>query len=115
VKILLDHCLPRRLKRLFPEHEISSAGEVGWENLRNGRLLAAAGTKFDVFLTIDKNLRYQQNPAKLPISVVVIMAPTNRFEDLAPFAPEIKRTLERLTPGALVEVFLPPLQDLHRA
>jgi len=59
VKILLDHCLPHRLKKSFPAHKVLTAGEMGWEGLQNGDLLAAAASQFDVVLTIDKNLKHQ--------------------------------------------------------
>ena len=81
---------------------------MGWDTLRNGRLLAAAGTQFDVFLTIDKNLKHQQNLAKLPIAVVVILAPTNRFEDVVLFVPAVEQVLSGLQPLSLVEVSLVP-------
>jgi len=99
--------VPRRLKRSFPTHEVLTAGDVGWDGLRNGKLLAVVATRFQVFLTIDKNIKNQQNLATLPVAVVVIMARTNRFEDIAPFVPVIEETLKILRPCTLVEVFLP--------
>ena len=108
MKILLDHCLPRRLKREISPHVVLTAADMGWEGLRNGKLLAAAGAQFDVFLTIDKNLKYEQNLNTLPISVVVIMAPSNRLPDILPFLPAVQEALKTLSPKTLVEVFLPP-------
>ena len=58
MKILFDHCLPRRFRRSFPSHEIRTTAEQKWDRLRNGKLLAVAATEFDVFLTIDKNLKH---------------------------------------------------------
>jgi hypothetical protein len=107
VKIRLDHCLPRRLKRAILPHIASTAAEMGWERLRNGKLLAAAASQFDVFLTIDKNLKHEQNLATLPISVVVIMAPSNRMEDILPFVPVVIDGLKSIQPKTLIEVFLP--------
>ncbi|HWE97460.1 MAG TPA: hypothetical protein VG269_26115 [Tepidisphaeraceae bacterium] len=108
MKILLDHCLPRRLKRSLPGHEVITAAEMGWDRLRNGKLLsAAAGGNFDVFLTIDKNLKNEQNLATLPIAVVVFLARTNRLGDVALFIPALEAALLTLTPCKLVELALP--------
>lgn len=80
---------------------------MGWDDLRNGKLLAAAELKgFEAFLTIDKNLRHQQNPVTLPIAVIVIMARTNRLSDLLPFVPNVEEVIRNLMPGTLVEVNL---------
>jgi hypothetical protein len=81
---------------------------MGWDRLRNGALLAAAAAAhFDVFLTIDKSIKHQQNLATLPIAVVVILAPTNRIADLLPYIPFVETALTQLTPKALIEVSLP--------
>lgn len=107
MKILLDHCLPRRLNSAFPNHDVSTAVELGWDALRNGKLLvAAAANQFDLLLTIDKNLKHQQNLANLPIAVVVILPPTNRFKDLIGYVPAIEEAIKTLTPRTLLEVTL---------
>jgi len=107
VRILLDHCLPRRLAREFPSHAVRTTADQSWDRLRNGRLLAASSGDIDVFLTIDKKLKHQQNLATLPVAVMVIMAPSNRLADLLPFVPEIEMELKRLKPKTLIEIFLP--------
>jgi predicted nuclease of predicted toxin-antitoxin system len=107
VKILFDHCLPRRLSRAFPNHAVRNTADRSWERLRNGRLLSAASNEFDVFLTIDKKLKHQQNLATLPVAVIVIMAPSNRLADLLPFVSAVEEELVRLRPRTLVEVFPP--------
>jgi len=107
VKILLDHCLPRRLARAFPGHTIRTTADQAWERLRNGKLLAAAAVEFDVFLTIDKNLKHEQDMAALPIAVIVIMAKSNRLVDLLPFVPAVEGELTRIKPKTLVEVVRP--------
>jgi hypothetical protein len=109
LKILLDHCLPRRLKRALPSHEVITAAEMGWDRLRNGKLLAAAGAqKFGAFVTIDKNLKKEQNLATLPVAVVVFMARTNRFEDVVLFIPALEAALPTLQPCTLLELYLSP-------
>jgi hypothetical protein len=107
VKILLDHCLPRRLVLSFPSHSVSTAADKGWERLRNGKLLAAAADEFDVFLTIDKNLKHEQNLSMLPIAVMVVMSKSNRLADLLPFVSAIADRLASLERRAYVEVFMP--------
>ena len=107
VTVLLDHWLPRRMISAFPLHEIRTVADVGWERLRNGRLLAEAGDKFDVLLAIDNKIKKGQDLSRLPIAVIVVMAATNRLEDVLPFVPAIERTLTSIRPKTLVEVLLP--------
>jgi len=97
VRVLLDHCIPRRFKRLVTGHEVSTAYELGWASLKNGALLKRAAERFDVFVTVDQNVQFQQNLASLPLPVVVLVAPDNRFATLAPYA------------SRLLEVLLQPL------
>ena len=61
MKVLLDECVPRKLKRELTEHEVLTVTEYGWSGIKNGKLLTLAEAEFDVFLTIDQNLKYQQN------------------------------------------------------
>jgi hypothetical protein len=80
---------------------------MGWDALKNGELLTAAGSKFDVFITVDSKLKHQQNLSALPIAVVVMIAPSNRYDDLAPLAPKVLAALATLAPNTLIEVWLP--------
>jgi predicted nuclease of predicted toxin-antitoxin system len=84
MKILLDHCIDWRLGRSLPSHQIKSSQEMGWECLKNGKLLAAAGASFEVLLTVDQNIKAEQNLSMLPISVMVLIAQSNRLRDLRP-------------------------------
>lgn len=105
MRILLDHCTPKRLRRLFPAHEVRTAYEQGWSGLKNGKLMAeAAAAGFDVLLTVDQNIPFQQNPSALPLALVIIVAINNRFETLAPHAPEIEAALSSISPGEIVRV-----------
>ena len=95
MKILLDHNLPRRLCRLLTEHEVRTARQMGWDALENGVLLQTLATKsFEVFLTIDKNIRHQHNLEKLPVAVVVMDSPSNALPALLPFVPHLVKLLE---------------------
>jgi hypothetical protein len=82
MKLLLDECAPRRLKNYFVGHEISTIEEAGFKGLKNGNLLRAAEGKFEVFITVDKNIEYQQNTATLPLAIVILSAASNRLESL---------------------------------
>jgi predicted nuclease of predicted toxin-antitoxin system len=105
VKILFDHCVPRPLRRELPGHEIKTTREMHWEGLKNGKLLdevQAAG--FDVLLTVDQNMRYQQNLQGRAIAVVVMIANGITVEDLRPLLPAVEETLSLVQPGQLYEV-----------
>ena len=76
----------------------------GWSGINNGKLLALAATRFDVFLTMDRNLEFQQNLTTLPIAILVIEALSNRIEHLRPLVPEILRALNSVRPKSLRRV-----------
>jgi len=78
---------------------------MGWEELKNGKLLAAAATAaFDVFLTVDQNMKAQQNLSTLPIPIIVLVAFSNRRADLVPLPPLLEDVLKSLKPGQLIEI-----------
>ena len=94
MRVLLDECLDRRFVREIAGHEVSTVPEIGWAALKNGELLARAEKDFDVFVTVDRNLSFQQNLPRFSIAVVVLRARSNRLLDLRPLVPEL---LEALT------------------
>ena len=101
MRILLDECLPARLRRDLPGHEVQTVPLAGWAGIKNGkllRLIADAG-KFDVFLTMDKSLPHQQQLKDLPFAVVVLRAKSNRFDDTHPLMPQVIRRLAEFQPG----------------
>jgi len=104
MRILLDEDLPRRLGKHLEGHEVSTVQRSGWSGLKNGKLLALAATQFDVFLTMDSNLEYQQNLKTLPIAVLVVIAVSNRIEHLLPLVPSVLRALEQIAPRTLRRV-----------
>lgn len=72
MRILLDHCVDRRLKRLLVEYQVATAREMGWENFKNGKLLTvAAAAGFDVMFSVDQNIKHQQNLANLPSQLLL--------------------------------------------
>jgi hypothetical protein len=105
MRILLDECVPRPLRRELPGHDVRTVPEMGWAGKRNGELLPLiTAHNFAVFLTTDQNLRYQQNLRAAGIAVLVLVARTNRLGDLAPLMPTARATLATIQPGDLVEV-----------
>ena len=101
MRILLDEDLPRRLCALLVGHEATTVPRSGWAGIKNGKLLALAAGKFDLFLTMDQNLEYQQNMATLPIAVLVVSAVSNRMEHLAPLVPKILKAIDLVPPRSL--------------
>ncbi len=89
MRILLDESLPIELRDELPRHCVRSVLEMGWSALRNGELLRRAAEQFDVFVTADQNLPYQQNLGALPIAVAVLVARSNRLQSLKPLVPEL--------------------------
>jgi hypothetical protein len=95
LKILLDHNVNRRFRKHLPGHGVRTTREFGWEKYENGVLLkVAADAAFDVLLTLDKRLQYQQNLQTLPLTVIVLDSPSNALVELIPFAPAILMFLE---------------------
>ena len=104
MRILLDESLPIELRDLLPQHSVRSVQEMGWSALKNGELLRRSVDAFDVFVTADQNLQYQQNIKALPIAVAVLVARSNRIESLGPLVPELLSALESMRPRTLFRV-----------
>lgn len=104
MRVLLDHCAPKRLRRLLADHEVKTAYQMGWEKVKNGKLLTLAQTEFDVFLTVDQNLAYQQNLEGRSLAVIVLVAPNNKVETLAPLMLQVEALLAGARPGQLYQV-----------
>ena len=102
MRLLLDECVPKRLKRELRGHEVHTVQEAGWAGLTNGALLRAANQSFDVLLTVDQGVQYQQNLAGLRISIVVMAARSNDVDDLRPLVPKVLTALETLQAGQVV-------------
>lgn len=105
MKLLLDENLPKRLKSEFPEHEIYTVRELGWDGKKNGELIHLMITdNFDALLTFDKNLQHQQNFRKYTLPVIVLNAPNNTFLILKGLVPKIKELLSRELPSGGIEI-----------
>jgi hypothetical protein len=104
MRILLDHCIDWRLKQSLPKHKVNSAQEMGWEGLKNRKLLSTAATGFDVMITVDQSIKHQQNIDRLPIAVLALIAHSNRLEDVKRLIPTIEACLPNLKKGSLVQI-----------
>jgi hypothetical protein len=103
-RVLLDENLPRLLKRELPGFEVSTVPEVGWAGVKNGKLLRLAEVEFDIFLTGDRNLSYQQPLHTFNLGIVVVRARTTKLEDLLPLVPEIRKAFHQVKAGQVCQV-----------
>jgi predicted nuclease of predicted toxin-antitoxin system len=106
MKILLDECIDRKLAREFTDYEIKTVPTMGWAGIKNSQLLALAEKEFDVFITVDRNLSFQQNLTQFNIAVVVLQASSNRLADLKPLVPKILEVLSSTIKGQATLVSL---------
>jgi len=105
MRVLLDECVPRPLRWELTGHAVSTVAEMGWKGIENGELLALIrGAEFEAFVTVDQNLAYQQNLRSLGVGVVVLVARTNKLQDLQPLVPSLRKALGRLKPGELIRI-----------
>jgi len=105
MKILLDENLPKKLKRDFPEDDIYTVSDKNWNGRKNGELLALMSTeKFDVFITFDQNIAYQQNLARNPIAVIILIAKSNSYEVLSELLPKIKFEMSKPLTSGIIKI-----------
>jgi predicted nuclease of predicted toxin-antitoxin system len=104
MRILLDENLNWRLERALPGHVVASVQRNGMAGLKNGELLARASVEFDVFITMDGNIAFQQNYAQLPLRIVALRAASNRLVDTEPLMPQLLRLIPCLQPGTLTVI-----------
>ena len=101
MKILLDECIDRRLAQEITGHEVVTVPQAGWAGIKNGDLLRLAQKQFDVFVTVDRNLSFQQYLPGFTIAIIVLQAPTNRLNDLRPLVPQLTRMLPLIPKGEM--------------
>ena len=105
MRILLDECVPRPLKRQLTQYSVRTVVEMGWAGTKNGELLKRMKQEqFTILLTTDQNLRYQQNLKQAGVAIVVMVALSNRLPDLIPLIPQVCEVLETIVPGEVIEV-----------
>jgi uncharacterized protein DUF5615 len=100
----LDECVDWRLSRALVGHDVRTARQMGWTSIKNGELLALASERFDVFVTVDRNLPHQQNIRALPIAVIALHAKTNRLADLLPLVSNLLAAIRSAKPGVVATV-----------
>ncbi len=106
MKVLIDECAPRALKKLdtYHGHVCRTVQEEGWAGKQNGELLNLAEAAFDALVTVDTNLRYQQNLVGRRIAIVVLQSSSNRLDHLRQHFPAVLSALEKIKPGEIILV-----------
>lgn len=104
MRVLLDECVPRKPRRGLTGHEVLTVTERAWSGVENGELLALAEAEFDVFLTVDQNLKYQQNLASFNIGLILLVARNNGFKALSPLMPRVRDALESIKRGDFIRI-----------
>jgi predicted nuclease of predicted toxin-antitoxin system len=105
MRVLVDECAPRAVKKHLTnqDHDCRTVQECGWSGKRNGELLSVAEAAFDVLVTVDTNLRYQQNLTGRKIAIVILLAPSNRLEHLQQHFSDLALSIEKIKPGQIVQ------------
>lgn len=105
MRVLLDESLPRQLVRELKSHTVHTVREMGWNSIKNGELIKVARADgFEVLVTADQNLEYQQNLKRAEIGIVVVAARTNRIEDLLPLVPSLLQAITAVERGQVRHV-----------
>jgi hypothetical protein len=107
--VILDENIPRKLKNRLSGHRVATVPEKGWGGVKNGRLIALIDGVYEVFITADKNLRYQQNLRERILSIIEV--PFNDAVRLLPIAPQILEAIEKTTPGSYEQIQAPISKD----
>jgi predicted nuclease of predicted toxin-antitoxin system len=104
IRVLLDENLPRKLRRIFPNMEVRTVQEEGWTSYKNGELLRRAQERFDVLLTADRSMQFQQKIDTCTLGVVVIVTTSLRFRAIATAVRQLTDAIETVRPGAVIRV-----------
>ncbi len=104
MRVLLDECVDWRLSRDIVGHEVKTARQMGWTAIKNGELLSLASERFDIFVTVDRNLSFQQNVSSLAIAMFVLEAKSNRLADLKRLVPALLVSIPTATRGSVYRI-----------
>lgn len=108
IKVLLDECLPKkliyRIRELDEDFLVKSTPDMGWAGLTNGELLAISENEFDVFITSDTNLSFQQPIPSTKMQVILMKAQTNTYDDLLPLVKKLQSLIKDHQPGEFIKV-----------
>ena len=102
MKIIIDECVPHIVKKRLPERQIKTVQEMNWAGIKNGELLKLVETNFEVFITSDKNLRYQQNLQNRKFAILLL--PSNQVPIIEDLLPQIDEVLETIRPNDFIEM-----------
>jgi hypothetical protein len=105
MKILVDECVPRQIIRFFPEHDIRTVPEIGWSGIKNGDLILQAEKEFDIFITSDQNIRYQQNLKNRKIAIIELS--TNERDVILSSGDKIISAVQSAREQSYLEISLP--------
>ena len=104
MRVPLDECVPRALRKELAGHEVKTVAEAGWAGIKNGELLKGAAGSFDALLTVDRNLGYQQNFTGVRLAVLLVHCPSNDINDLRPMMPAVLEALLTAPAGVATEI-----------
>ena len=104
MRVILDNCVPRGLRRWIIGHEVRTVGELGWGDMDDGPVLDLLADVCDAFVTVDQNLPYQQRLTHRPFAIIVLRAKSNRPADLESLAPALLNALSRAMPGTVTHI-----------
>ena len=105
MRIIIDECVPSIAKRGLPARDVVTVQEMGWAGIKNGKLLKLVSDQFDIFITSDQNLRFQQNLSAIELAIIVL--PSNQVPIVRLLLPTIDEAIKGIQPGTLVEIPLP--------
>jgi hypothetical protein len=104
MRILLDECVHAGIRKVFVGHSVTTVPQAGWSGIKNGKLLELIAGNYDVFLTIDQNIRHQQNLEGFPFTILFVAVPDNTMESYQPLFGAMLSAVAAATPGAVVLV-----------
>jgi hypothetical protein len=107
VRILLDECVPARLRRAFPGHAVPTVSEMGWRSSKDATLLMLAEKSFDVFVTVDRRLSVDNDLSRYRLGFIVVAVLNNRLESFEPIFDRLKQAAETVKPGGMINVTAP--------
>ena len=102
MKIIIDECVPHIVKKCLPHRQIKTVQEMGWAGVKNGELLKLVEERFEVFITSDKNLRYQQNLRDFTIAILLL--PSNQVPVIKKLLPQIDEALDIIKQDNFIEL-----------
>lgn len=104
MRLLLDECVTEDLKKDLTGHDVATVVEAGFKGMTNGELLRAASGNYDVLITVDRSLPFQQNIRSFKIAVVVLIARGITYDEIRPLIPQALRTFESIRPGEVIQI-----------